>query len=615
MRPVCGIFGARLSWLRSAGLDPERAAAAALLRLGWRGRDGAGWVAHGDFVLGCARLSITERRSRQPLCARGGRHAGVLNGAITSARAVWRGLRPRIAARAALPNDAWLPVLLCAAGREAELAGLHGHHALAVVDAGRDRLVLARDAMGEKPLLVALAGGRPVAFASTAPALAELGVAAGLPPEGISRLFTFGIAGAPVALGGRLVLAAALAGVHAAAGEGPLECVAAPVVGEVPAGAAPLAAAVARAVGRCADVAEPVALSLSGGIDSSCLAAELGAVRPGATAWQFRAEGEPEDERRSAAAVARHCGLELRPVDGGAEVLEALPALTRWHGLPLGDPSVLALHALARAAARDGVRVLLSGEGADELLLGYARHRAARLLPRRGLAGLPAPRWSMARAARAARALGARDPYAELLAVTPPAFRATVLAAGIAREALPAARALPANGGRERHRDRLERARAVDLSFYLRWDLLPKLDVATLAAGIEGRCPFLDAGVRAAADALPARTALGKRPLRRAYADRLPAAVLAQRKRGLLLPLDRWFRGELPWLDLLRQERTRTRPHLRPAGLDRAIDRHRSGAADLGHALYLLVACELWLRAGEDAAGGATAGPEQAPWR
>ena len=234
------------------------------------------------------------------------------------------------------------------------------------------------------------------------------------------------------------------------------------------------------------------------------------------------------------------------------------------------------------------MKVLLSGEGADEALLGYARHQAARMLPRRGLRIVPGPQWSMRRGARTARALLARDPYAELLAVSPPGFRAAVLTREFAEATLPAVDSS----------DRLSRARAIDQAFYLRWDLLPKLDVATMAAGVEGRCPFLDTEVRAACARLTPRAALGKRPLRRAYRARLPAVLFRQRKRGFALPLDKWFRTELPWLDLLRDARTRQRGHLRPAGLDDAVDRHRRGSADLGHALYLLVAYELYLRAG-----------------
>jgi asparagine synthase (glutamine-hydrolysing) len=99
--------------------------------------------------------------------------------------------------------------------------------------------------------------------------------------------------------------------------------------------------------------------------------------------------------------------------------------------------------------------------------------------------------------------------------------------------------------------------------------------------------------------ALPARAVLGKQPLRRAFADALPPGLLRQPKRGFALPLDRWFRGELPLLDLLRDTRTGARPHLRNGGLADAIDRHRRGAADLGHPLYLVGAYELHLRSQE----------------
>jgi asparagine synthase (glutamine-hydrolysing) len=123
-----------------------------------------------------------------------------------------------------------------------------------------------------------------------------------------------------------------------------------------------------------------------------------------------------------------------------------------------------------------------------------------------------------------------------------------------------------------------------------------------MAAGIEGRCPFLDPAVRAAADQLPPERLLGKQPLRRWLAGRVPVAVLRAKKRGFALPLDRWFRGALPWLDLLRDQRTRQRAHLQVNGIDRALDVHRSGAANLGHALYLLVAFELYLRTQEGSA-------------
>lgn len=582
---MCGIVGARDGWLRQRGREPAAALRRAVAALAWRGPDAQGIERAGGWWLGCARLAITQAGSRQPVVRRGGAFAGVLNGALTSAREQWRQLLPGVEARPALPNDAWLPLLAAERGVD-WTAAARGHFAAAVVDAASDRLLLWRDAAGEKPLFVFREQGEVQAFASTLPALRCLGVDAALPPAAVAQLFARGFAGAPTAAGGELDAAPPPL-------QPPLESpLASP---PATAAAAELRARLLQAVRRCADVQVPAALCLSGGRDSSSLAAALAAVGRRLPAYQFRAAGEGDGERQLAAAVAAHCGLELRPVDGGPEVLDALPALTAQWGLPLGDPSLLAVHALARAAARDGVRVLLSGEGADELLLGYRRHRVLRWLPPR----LPLPGWLLPRhrhgyAARWLAAAAAADPFAALQAAMPPACLQRLLAP----ELLAAVAEVPAPQPPASRRD-LESARRRELDGYLRFDLLPKLDVATMAAGVEGRCPFLDTDVVAWALQQPARRLLGKRPLAAAFAAALPAAVFAQHKRGFALPLDRWFRGPLPWLDLLADQRTQRRPHLRPGGVAALLDLHRRRRADLGRALYLVVAHELHLRARE----------------
>ncbi|MEQ1631784.1 MAG: asparagine synthase-related protein, partial [Planctomycetota bacterium] len=534
-------------------------------------------VSCGDFVLGCARLAITDRRSTQPVVLRGGRYTAVLNGAITNARALWQDLRPRMLRRDRLPNDAWLPLLLVARGEPERLASLMGHHALAVVDAHTNRLWLSRDAMGEKPLFVVREQGAVVAFASTLPALRELGIVASLPEASVARFFCYGNTGS---------VAHTTAG-RSIDGDGTNVSQQAIAAGRtVPSMGAsvPFASALSAATARCVDAEPAVALSLSGGVDSSCLAAVLKQQGRAVAAYQFAASGSNGDERSIAREVAAHCGHHLRLVDGGPEVLAALPELTRHWGLPLGDPSVLAVHAVARAAAADGVRILLSGEGADEALLGYQRHRALRFAI---CLGGPMGRlwqWSSSYRARLWRAMWASRPYDVLLEVTPPGFRRAVLARG--DEPLP----LGLQWSRTSFERRLALAGAIDRDVYLRHDLLPKLDVATMAAQIEGRCPFLDGEVQSSAAALPWQQRYRKQPLRAAYAASLPRSVFAQRKRGFSLPLDRWFRTDLPFLDLLREPRTRQRQHLHARGLDAAIDRHRSGKADLGHGLYLLVA-------------------------
>lgn len=564
---------------------------AAVAQLRWRGPDQAAAVAAGPWWLGCARLAITGANSRQPVVRRGGRYFGVVNGAITDARSLWQQLLPKAARREPLPNDAWLPLLAVAAGRLDLLAGCAGHRAAAVVDAHDGTLTLAVDPRGEKPLFGAWQDGDLVAFASSPAALAAFGLAVSIADGVAPTWFAQGFA-APE-------LVTAEPAVRVAPWPGAAVTVVTPgrPPQVTPAGPRPVTAdfptLVRAAVARCATAAVPVALSLSGGVDSSCLAAALAERGVAAPAYQFQAAGEPADERRLAAAVAEHCHLPWRPVDGGPEVLLALPRLTALAGLPLGDPSVLAVHALAQAAARDGVRVLLGGEGGDELWFGYRRHALARwwswLRPCAQLLRPFADPWRRRAVDRVVAAARARAWYPELAAVVPAGFRERVLVASSGGDAT-------GFGG-----ERMAAVATWELERYLRWDLLPKVDVATMAAGVEARCPYLDPEVVAWSQAQPLAARWQKRPLRQAFAAQLPVAVFGQRKRGFGLPLDRWFRGELPFLDLLRESRTLQRPHLRSGGVADAIDRHRRGAADLGHALYLLVAWELHLRAVEEA--------------
>ena len=583
---MCGIFGVRRSWLARQTGDAKASLSLALDALRWRGRDEARIVLHGDFAIGCARLAISDRRSSQPVSRRDGRWVAALNGAVTNARALWADALPVALSRRALPNDAWLPLVLVQARGPAALADLRGHHVCVVADAARDEWHVSRDPFGEKPLFVLRERGEPVAFASTMPALRALGAPFTLSSEATQRFFRDG------ALGALLHRSADIEVADEQRGFG------IPVVADTRPSAQPMpfAAALQSAVARCADVDAELGMFLSGGIDSSCLAAELGAQQRRVRAYQFLAKGEPSDERELAAHVAARFGHELVCVDAGTETLDALPMLTSQWGLPLGDPSVLAAYAVARAAAADGIRVMLSGEGSDELMFGYARHRALLRMPNVRMRLPFVSSWSMGTTSRALRAIAAEDPYAALLEVTPPAFWSDALSIdGGAQDALVSG--VGARGARD---ERLRHAASVDRDFYLRSDLLPKLDVATMAAQVEGRCPFLDGDVAHALDAMSPMQRLGKAPLRSVYATKLPHAVFAQRKRGFALPLDRWFRGELTMLDLLRDQRTRQRAHLRATGLDRAIDLHRSRRADLGRALYLVAAFEIWLRT-EDA--------------
>lgn len=614
---MCGIVGARHDWLTANGHDPEGSMRAAVAALAWRGPDGESVVRAGAWWLGCARLAIGPAKSRQPLVRRGGRFAAVMNGAITNARELWARRVPGLEKRTKLPNDAWLPLLAVEHDDAATLHELRGHHAYAVADVHTGELVFGRDRYGEKPFFCLVervgASWRLVAFASTEAALHELGMPRDLDPRRIAEWFRCGWHREATLrfTSRRKLVALDVHGPSITTSEGPRwlrpwRDVPDPRERRTPPPS--VRDALVAAASRCADTTVSVALSLSGGVDSSCIALALAARDRRVAAYQLRFAGTPTHEREAAMAVARAANCELRPIDVDRDVLDALPYLTACAGRPLGDPSILAMHTVARAAAADGHRVLLSGEGADELFFGYRRHRALAASSRlRWLAPFApfASRWSMRHRTRLLRAAVAPDPLIALLAVTPPAFAEHVLAPELTRR-----RCWRDDGDVDRRdADPLLAARTHDLANYLRCDLLPKADVACMAAGIEARCPFLEADFDLTNDLDSARSrrrALGKRRLREAFANELPREVLALPKTGFALPLDRWFRGDLPWLDFLADPRTQQRPHLRPGGVTRAIDVHRRGRADLGHALYLLLAFELFLRGTEDSPAGPT---------
>ncbi|MEY2982909.1 MAG: hypothetical protein RL562_3136 [Planctomycetota bacterium] len=598
LRAVCGIVGV------SKSVCPDRQVAlAALEALRWRGRDALVLTDAGDQWLGVARLRISDPSADQPiLCRRTGRLAA-LNGAVTSAAAEWARHAGR--RRPQTHNDAELLLLTLEQDGPSGFERLTGPHAFAVVDPQSGDLWLGRDPEGEKPLWILQdAEDRVLAYASTRTAarIAAAGLAkawSGPGAEALERLLRFGLVLEDdwVFQSNGLRLRLLPPGVwHAPRGRAlrRVEAASPSHSGQ------PFEAALHAATARCADAEVPVALALSGGIDSACLAVCLadhaGREDEGRRlpiAYHARLDDADGHETQRARDVASQLGMDLVELEVGTDAFDATPSLIAWHGMPLPDPSVVAVHALARRAAEDGHRVLLSGEGADELLLGYPRHRAAAKLPRMRLP-LPRPGLSMRRSARAWRALTTRPAYDALLEVAPPAFLRAVCTTR------------PSSGLTDllapERTSHLEGARIVDRIAYLRGDLLPKLDVATLAASIEGRCPFLDPAVtRSRAVCTPVgRQILGKRPLRDAFATRLPPGHFDQPKRGFASPVDRAFRGDGILPDLLCDRRTLARDHLRGDGVRRMLDLHRQRRFDLGHPLFVLASLELALRASED---------------
>ena len=149
-------------------------------------------------------------------------------------------------------------------------------------------------------------------------------------------------------------------------------------------------------------------------------------------------------------------------------------------------------------------------------------------------------------------------------------------------------------------RDAVTRTTCADVLTYLPCDILTKVDVASMAYGLECRCPFLDHRVVELAARMPVELKLrgrkGKRILRETFADLIPPSIERRPKMGVGVPLDRWFRNELKPLlyDTLLSETALSRGHFRPDAVSELVEQHVSGAWDHSYRLWALLILELW---------------------
>jgi asparagine synthase (glutamine-hydrolysing) len=264
----------------------------------------------------------------------------------------------------------------------------------------------------------------------------------------------------------------------------------------------------------------PAGLLLSGGVDSASLLALMarhGEVRSFTAGYDTPGAA---DERAHAAGLAKSVGGRHETVEvTQADFFRHLPAIVACMDDPAADYAIVPLWFLARHAAGGGLKLLLSGEGGDELFAGYGRYRHARL-----------PWW---RGGRRVRSRGTFDGLG-VLRDTDTAWRDDWAEAE--RNAL------------RPYRTRLQEAQAADIAEWLPNDLLSKLDRCLMAHGVEGRTPLLDPAVAAVSfrlpDALKIRGGRGKYLLRRWLADALPAARAQAGKQGFTVPVGAWIASE-----------------------------------------------------------------------
>jgi asparagine synthase (glutamine-hydrolysing) len=618
---VCGICGiASAVGGPPPDLDAVRAMAEALTH---RGPDGAGERVLGPVALAARRLAIIDiRHGDQPLSTEDDAVTVIQNGEIYNHDELRAGLRERGHRFATRSDTEVIGHLYEEHGLDC-LPRLRGMFAIALWDARQRRLLLARDRFGIKPLFyAALPDG--LAFASELSALSRApGFDAELDPAALQAYLAFNSIPGPTTayrgacklLPGHWLMWDAASG-RVTTGRW---CRPAPsAADEVRRDPAAMLAVELRQRLRdsvrahlVADV--PVGVLLSGGIDSSALTAL--AAQESCRAVQTFSIGFAErsfSELEQARLVARRYGTDHHELIVQPDAATLLPEIVAASDEPLGDSSALPTYLVSQLAAAN-VKVVLSGEGGDELFGGYETYTADLLAARLGRAArllsplveqLPSGNrrvpldYKLKRFARAAH-LPPLDAHHGFKEIFPAAHRHALLGgAGDAPD--------PVDVLRQRYTETaaaepLARLQDLDLGIYLVDDLLVKTDRMSMTHSLEARVPFLDQHVAELALALPTamkvRGLSKKRLLRSAVAPLLPREIVRGRKRGFSIPAAAWLRGPLvPFArEVLSPIRLRAHGVLEPGAVTSTLQRHIDGHEDLSRQLWGLMCLSLWL--------------------
>jgi asparagine synthase (glutamine-hydrolysing) len=634
---MCGIAGI----VSSERLHPDDRERVVRMRdiIAHRGPDDAGLFVDDQAALGHRRLSIVDLAAgHQPISNESDTSWIVFNGEIYNHVAVREQLES-VGHVYKTRSDTETILHAYEQWGDASVEHLRGMFAFAIWDGSRRRLLLARDRLGVKPLYWARIGDR-LLFGSEIKAILASGlIRAEANEETLPELLgTRYLSGTETLFKGiyRLQPGHTLT---FESGRIAIRC-----YWDIPTGrrddeTARLSdtALVQRFRGLLEEAVRirlmadvPLGMFLSGGLDSSAIAALMSKMidRPLQTfsvAFKQRAFSELDYARQVARAIKADAH---EVVIDDQDFFGALPQLI-WHeDEPIAHPSSIPLYFVS-ALARDHVKVVLTGEGSDELLAGYGKYPRALANWRAGAAYAWVPRplrtWMAASVVPSMPGTIGRYAARSFLGMprTPEAMffdnfaaiglrrQATLLAPRLASLATtdraygPSRAFFDAPNGRSTTLDRLL---YTDMKTYL-VELLMKQDQMSMAASIESRVPFLDHRLVEFAAALPPRMKLRgfttKWILRQAVREILPAEILTRKKMGFPVPFGIWMRG--PWKDLARDVlldgRSRQRGIIEPAAVERLIAAHAAGAMDGADAIWSLLNLELWYRTHIDGEG------------
>jgi asparagine synthase (glutamine-hydrolysing) len=622
---VCGIAGI-------LSLNGERADLHRLERMvaaiRHRGPDDHGEWVSGPVGLGAARLSIIDvAGGHQPITIDDGAVTVAQNGEIYNYVELGEEIE-RSGRRMRTACDTEVIAQLYARHGLESFTRMRGMFAIALWDAAAERLVLARDRAGKKPLYYVVRNGELLFGSETKAILSALGRAPEIQPAALLSFLTFGYVAGPETIfagmrqlppGAALVVDARSGRMH----EEPYwSWPSPPLVDSMSEDEAieRLRAELDEAVRIRLRSDVPLGAFLSGGVDSAAVLALMSrhSSRPVKTftiGFGDPVYDELEDARRTAA----YFGAEHHEQIVTPDCVKIADTLAHHYDEPFADASAIPSFYVAELA-RKHVTVCLTGDGGDELFAGYTPYADA--LTRVGSIGVDAFRSVLGVAARcvpvhargkgrlSTLALGPEDWFVWRRAVFPDYLLETV----VSHDLLSAASSLPEHEAvreiRAADGPLLARLQRWDQNHYLPGDILVKVDRATMAHALEARCPLLDHRViELAAAQTPARhgnAGSTKRLFRRVVEEWVPPDVIARQKRGFGVPLRRWFHdGLIGWArEILTDPCTTQRGWTQSAEVARLIGQHEHGSRDHAKRIWALVCLELWARHHLDSTAG-----------
>ena len=627
---MCGIAG--LISLDGRALPGPQTLDAMCRTIVHRGPDDQGTF-HTDWAaIGMRRLAIIDvAGGHQPVTSAGGRIQLVFNGEIYN----FRELRQTLEARGYVfqtHSDSE-----CIAHAYAEygtdcFAMLRGMFAIAIVDQDRRRLVLARDRIGKKPLYLGELSPGVLGFGSELKTLLAVpGWQPRIAMDAVQDFFSLGYIPAPDTIfeGIGKLPPGHWMGIEPGQDGGAPNIIQTRYshVDFLPKWTDDEDTLQERLFAELDDAVRvrlvsdvPFGAFLSGGLDSSVVCALM--TRHLSQPLKTFSIGFDEagfDELPDARRVAQHLGTEHHEMVVRPDAANLLETLVHHFDEPFGDSSAIPTFLVSQLAARH-VKMVLSGDGGDELFAGYSRYRRYATLQRirhttLGLApGLARLGGALLPGAHGRRlsGIGQRlslpwpDDYLALVALANPADLRLLFGERAHTDPFGSVRQRFVRPDIDSH---AEQILSGDMDTYLVDDILVKVDRTTMANSLEARAPLLDQNLIAFSARLPFDLKLhgeqGKYLFRKVAARLLPAEVLTKRKQGFAIPLATWFRNELRpmLLDTIGSRAFKERGIFDHEGIQRLVNEHQQGLQDRGELLWMVMVLETWMRSL----------PEQAP--